>query len=134
VLAGAGFLAGLLVVAGPGATQVGVNAMIALLVFGRNAAGPEIAALHAAWVMAGGLVQTGLALLIRSPRPLQTQREALARLAAATRRAQSTVTASLERARGEPARIRPDVAGYTSALAAGRRTGAARSSRPCSTR
>ena len=78
VLAAAGFLAGLLVAAGRGATQVGVNAMIALLVFGRNAAGPEIAALHATWVMAGGLVQTGLAILIRSPRPLQTQREALA--------------------------------------------------------
>ncbi|HEY3905922.1 MAG TPA: FUSC family protein [Streptosporangiaceae bacterium] len=78
VLAAAGFLAGLLVAAGPGATQVGINAMIALLVFGRNAAGPEIAALHATWVMAGGLVQTGLAILIRSPRPLQTQREALA--------------------------------------------------------
>jgi uncharacterized membrane protein YccC/glyoxylase-like metal-dependent hydrolase (beta-lactamase superfamily II) len=78
VLAAAGFLAGLLVAAGRGATQVGVNAMIALLVFGRNAAGPEIAALHATWVMAGGLVQTGLAILIRSPRPLQAQREALA--------------------------------------------------------
>jgi uncharacterized membrane protein YccC/glyoxylase-like metal-dependent hydrolase (beta-lactamase superfamily II) len=78
VLAVAGFGAGLLVAAGRGATQVGVNAMIALLVFGRNAAGPEIAALHATWVMAGGLIQTGLAILIRSPRPLQTQREALA--------------------------------------------------------
>jgi uncharacterized membrane protein YccC/glyoxylase-like metal-dependent hydrolase (beta-lactamase superfamily II) len=78
VLAGAGFLAGLLIAAGRGATQVGVNAMIALLVFGRHAAGPEIAALHATWVMAGGLVQTGLAIAIRSPRPLQIQREALA--------------------------------------------------------
>src|SRR5262249_20250491 len=62
-----------------------------------------------------------LALLEAYLPPKAYDRGALARLAAGTRRAQSTVTASLERARGEPARIRPDVAGYTSALAAGRR-------------
>jgi uncharacterized membrane protein YccC len=78
LLAATGFLAGLLVAAGRGATQVGVNAMIALLVFGRLAAGPEHAALHASWVLAGGLIQTALAIALRSPRPLQAQREALA--------------------------------------------------------
>ena len=78
LLAAAGFLAGLLVAAGRGATQVGVNAMIALLVFGRHAAGPEIAALHASWVIAGGLIQSALAVALRSPRPLRAQREALA--------------------------------------------------------
>jgi uncharacterized membrane protein YccC len=46
---------------------------------------------------------------------------ALARLAASTRRAQSAVTASLERARGEPARGRPDIERYSGILAAGRR-------------
>ncbi len=78
VLASAGMLAGLLVAAGRGASQVGVNATIALLVFGRLSAGPEVAALHASWVLAGGLLQTGLAIALRSPRPLRTQREALA--------------------------------------------------------
>ncbi len=53
--------------------------------------------------------------------PKALDRAALARLAAATRRAQSSVTASLERAAGEPARIRSDVAHYAGALAAGRR-------------
>jgi uncharacterized membrane protein YccC len=78
VLAAAGFAAGLLVAAGRGATQVGVNAMVALLVFGRFTADPGTAALHASWVLAGGLFQTGLAVLIRSPHPLRAQRTALA--------------------------------------------------------
>ena len=78
LLAAAGFLAGLLVAAGRGATQVGANAMIALLVFGRHAAGPELAALHASWVLAGGLIQTVLAVVLRSPLPLRAQNEALA--------------------------------------------------------
>ena len=78
VLAGAGFVAGLLVAAGRGATQVGINATIALLVFGRFAAPPGVAALHGSWVLAGGLFQAGLALVIRSPRPLRAQRGALA--------------------------------------------------------
>lgn len=78
VLATAGFMAGLLVAAGRGATQVGVNALIALLVFGRFAVPPGPAALHGTWVLAGGLFQTGMALAIRSPRPLGAQRGALA--------------------------------------------------------
>lgn len=78
VLAAAGFVAGLLVAAGRGPTQVGINATIALLVFGRFAVSPEVAAVHASWVLAGGLFQTGLALAIRSPRPLRSQRGALA--------------------------------------------------------
>jgi uncharacterized membrane protein YccC len=78
VLAAFGFLAGLLVAAGRGATQVGINATIALLVFGRNAAGPELAALHASWVLAGGLLQVAIAAMLRSPAPLKAQREALA--------------------------------------------------------
>lgn len=88
VLAAAGFLAGLLVAAGAGATQVGINATIALLVFGRFAVPPGLAALHASWVLAGGLFQAGLAIVVRSPRPLRSQRAALAAaydaLAAAT--------------------------------------------------
>lgn len=78
VLAVAGFVAGLLVAAGPGATQVGVNATIALLVFGRLAAYPGSAAMHASWVLGGGVVQTLLAVLARSQRPLRSQRAALA--------------------------------------------------------
>ena len=78
VLAGAGFVAGLLVAAGAGATQVGVNATIALLVFGRFAVPPGLAAVHGSWVLAGALFQTGLAIAIRSPRPLRSQRAALA--------------------------------------------------------
>ena len=78
LLAVFGFLAGLLVAAGSGATSVGVNATVALLIFGRIAAGPELAAPHASWVLAGGLLETALAVLLRSPRPLQVQREALA--------------------------------------------------------
>ena len=62
MLAAAGFVAGLLVAAGRGATQVGINATIALLVFGRLAAYPGAAAVHASWVLGGGLVQTGLAI------------------------------------------------------------------------
>ncbi len=78
VLAAVGFVAGLLVAAGRGATQVGVNAMVALLVFGRLTADPGTAAIHASWVLGGGLFQTGLAVLIRSPHPLRAQRTALA--------------------------------------------------------
>jgi uncharacterized membrane protein YccC len=78
VLTVAGFVAGLLVAAGPGAAQVGVNAAIALIVFGRFAAYPGPAAVHAGWVLAGGLFQTALAAGVRSPRPLQPQRAALA--------------------------------------------------------
>ena len=88
VLTAAGFVAGLLVAAGPGAAQVGVNAAIALMVFGRFAADPGPAAVHAGWVLAGGLFQTAVAIGVRSPRPLQSQRAALAvayeALAAAT--------------------------------------------------
>jgi uncharacterized membrane protein YccC len=78
LLAVCGFLAGLLVAAGSGATSVGVNATVALLIFGRNPAGPELAALHASWVLAGGLLETALAVLLHSPKPLHAQREALA--------------------------------------------------------
>jgi uncharacterized membrane protein YccC len=78
LLAACGFLAGLMVAAGRGAAQVGINATVALLIFGRHAAGPELAALHASWVLAGGLAQTVVATVLRSPRPLQAQREALA--------------------------------------------------------
>ena len=78
VLAAAGFVAGLLVAAGRGATQVGINATIALLVFGRFTAYPGSAATHASWVLAGGLFQTLLAVLAKSPRPLRSQRAALA--------------------------------------------------------
>ncbi|MGI9006479.1 MAG: FUSC family protein, partial [Streptosporangiaceae bacterium] len=46
---------------------------------------------------------------------------ALERLAADTRRAQSSVAASLDRARGEPARTRPDTSRYGGVLSAGRR-------------
>jgi uncharacterized membrane protein YccC len=77
-LAVAGFFAGLLVAAGRGATQVGVNALIALLVFGRFAADPGTAALHMTWVLLGGLFQTVVAVWLRSPRPLRAQRAALA--------------------------------------------------------
>lgn len=78
MLAAACFMAGLLVAAGPGATQVGVNAAIALIVFGRFAADPGPAAVHASWVLAGGLFQTGVAVLVHSPRPFRAQRAALA--------------------------------------------------------
>ncbi len=78
VLAAAGFGAGLLVAAGPGATQVGVNATIALLVFGRLTATPATAAVHATWVLAGGLFQFAIAVAARSQRPLRSQRAALA--------------------------------------------------------
>jgi uncharacterized membrane protein YccC len=53
--------------------------------------------------------------------PQSSDTAALERLAADTRRAQSSVAASLERARGEPARTRPDVERYAGVLSAGRR-------------
>lgn len=77
-LAVAGFFGGLLVAAGRGAAQVGVNALIALLVFGRFAADPGTAALHMTWVLLGGLFQTAVGIWARSPRPLRAQRAALA--------------------------------------------------------
>ena len=46
---------------------------------------------------------------------------ALERLAGATRRAQSCVAASLTRARGDPARSRPDIGSYAGIVSAGRR-------------
>src|SRR3954471_8860276 len=73
-----GFLAGLLVVLGQAATITGVQAVIGLLVFGRYPGGVGTSALHALAVLAGGLLQTLLALALRPMRAMRTERIALA--------------------------------------------------------
>lgn len=78
VLALVGLMAGLLVALGRAATIVGIQAVLALVVFGRFPGGLVTAAAHAGWVLAGALVQTAVALLLRDPRPLRAQRDALA--------------------------------------------------------
>lgn len=73
-----GFVGGLLVVLGQAATITGVQAVIGLLVFGRYPGGIGASAAHAAAVLAGGLEQTLLSLLLRPMRALRTERAALA--------------------------------------------------------
>src|SRR5438270_776863 len=58
-----GYVAGLLVTLGRDATITGVQAVVALIVFGRYPGGVATSALHAAVVLAGGLLQTALAVL-----------------------------------------------------------------------
>ncbi len=78
LLALVGFLAGLLVAAGPDAAQVGVFLAIALIVFGRVPTGPGPAAVHAAWFLLGCLLATAIAVLAGVRRPLRSERAAIA--------------------------------------------------------
>ena len=75
-----GFAAGLLVALGRAASIAGVQAVIGLIVFGRYPGGVATSALHAAAVLAGGLIQTAFALLLRPPRRFGPERDALADL------------------------------------------------------
>jgi len=52
-----GFAAGLMVALGQAATIVGVQAVVAFIVFGRYPGGVAISGAHAGWVLAGALVQ-----------------------------------------------------------------------------
>jgi uncharacterized membrane protein YccC len=72
-----GFAAGLLVALGKYATIAGVQAVIGLIVFGRYPGGVGTAALHAAAVLAGGLIQTLYAIVLRPPRKHGPERQAL---------------------------------------------------------
>ena len=75
-----GYVAGLLVTLGRDATITGVQAVVALIVFGRYPGGIATAALHASAVLAGGLLQTALALLLRPPVRRRAERAVLADL------------------------------------------------------
>jgi uncharacterized membrane protein YccC len=75
-----GFAAGLLVALGRAASIAGVQAVIGLIVFGRYPGGIATSALHAAAVLAGGLIQTAFALVLRPPRRFGPERDALADL------------------------------------------------------
>ncbi|HEU5035251.1 MAG TPA: FUSC family protein [Mycobacteriales bacterium] len=77
-LAGIAFVAGLVVSLGSSATITGIQALLAFVVFGRYPGAVTTAAAHAGWVLAGGLVQTALANLLRTPRPLGPERDAVA--------------------------------------------------------
>jgi uncharacterized membrane protein YccC len=73
-----GFAAGLMVALGQAATIVGVQAVVAFVVFGRYPGGVAISAAHAAWVLAGALVQFGCAHLLRTPQRFSRERRAVA--------------------------------------------------------
>lgn len=75
-----GFVAGLMVALGRAATVTGVQALIGLIVFGRYPGGMGTAALHAGWVLAGGLMQTLFAVVLRPPRRHGPERQAIADL------------------------------------------------------
>ena len=75
-----GFVAGLLVALGRAATIVGVQAVVGLIVFGRYPGGVDTSALHALAVLAGGLIQTLFAIVLRPPVALRPERQALADL------------------------------------------------------
>lgn len=77
-LAVIGFIAGLLVTLGQAATIVGVQAVVAFLVFGRYPGGVDLSAAHAGVVLAGGLLQTVFAHVLRAPRRLGPERDAIA--------------------------------------------------------
>src|SRR4051794_7262051 len=71
-----GFVAGLMVTFGRAATIVGVQAVVGFVVFGRYPGGVAVSGAHAAWVLAGGLVQLLLAHLLRTPRRFGRERRA----------------------------------------------------------
>ena len=75
-----GYVAGLFVVLGRAATITGVQAVVALIVFGRYPGGVATSAVHAAAVLAGGLLQIGYAVLLRLPRSYGPERTALSDL------------------------------------------------------
>jgi uncharacterized membrane protein YccC len=72
-----GFAAGLMVALGQAATIVGVQAVVAFIVFGRYPGGVAISAAHAGWVLAGALVQIGCAHLLRTPQRFARERRAV---------------------------------------------------------
>ncbi|HET7531426.1 MAG TPA: FUSC family protein [Mycobacteriales bacterium] len=73
-----GFAAGILVALGRAATVVGVQAVVAFIVFGRYPGGVSLSAVHAAWVLAGAAVQIGCAHLLRMPQRFGRERRAVA--------------------------------------------------------
>jgi hypothetical protein len=73
-----GFAAGLVVTLGRAATIVGVQAVVAFVVFGRFPGGVSLSLAHAAWVAAGGLGQLVVAHVVRPPRALAGERDAVA--------------------------------------------------------
>ncbi len=78
VLMAWGFAAGITVVLGREATVIGTQAVIGLVVFGRFPESVASSATHAAWVLAGGVFQALLALLIRPPHRFGAERRILA--------------------------------------------------------
>jgi uncharacterized membrane protein YccC len=73
-----GFGYGLLASLGPAATVVGVNACVALVIFGQFHDSPGAAAIQAAFVLAGGLVQTLLLVSVWPLARFKRERDVLA--------------------------------------------------------
>jgi uncharacterized membrane protein YccC len=84
-----GFAAGLLVALGPAATVVGLQSVIGLVVFSQFMFTPAVAAQEAGLVLAGGLLQTLLIVVVWPLRRFPAERQALSavygQLAAAAR-------------------------------------------------
>jgi uncharacterized membrane protein YccC len=80
VLAVWGFAAGLAVAVSREATIVGTQAVMGLVVFGRFPGSVAIAAVHAAWVLAGAGLQGVLAAVVRTPVRFRSERWTLARV------------------------------------------------------
>ena len=73
-----GYAYGIIASLGPAATTVGINSVIALIVFSHYPAGPEQAVVEAVLVFAGGLVQTFLLVSVWPLRRFSAERHALA--------------------------------------------------------
>lgn len=73
-----GFAAGIVVVLGREATIIGTQAVMGLVVFGRFPGSVAVAAVHAAWVLAGGGFQGVLAAIFQSPQRFGAERRTLA--------------------------------------------------------
>ncbi|HET6816384.1 MAG TPA: FUSC family protein [Mycobacteriales bacterium] len=73
-----GFAAGLMVALGRPASIVGVQAVVAFVVFGRYPGGVAQSAAHAGWVVAGGSLQLLFAHLLRPARVFDRERQAIA--------------------------------------------------------
>jgi len=73
-----GYAYGIVASLGPAATTVGINSVIALIIFSRLPADPRQALLYALLVFAGGLVQTFLLVSVWPLRRFSAERHALA--------------------------------------------------------
>lgn len=91
-----GYGYGIIASLGPAATTVGINSVIAVIIYGHYPSTPPEALLQGALVLAGGLVQTFLIVMVWPLRRFTAERVSLARAA------QSLAAYARDVARGQP--------------------------------